>query len=70
MAERKRAPATSRLEWLMAAVGALIALGLLGFIGWEAVTGANGGPAVLVARTERVVPTAGGFVAERGRRRG
>ncbi|WP_129794213.1 hypothetical protein [Sphingosinicella sp. CPCC 101087] len=66
MADRKRPAATSLLEWLMAAVGALVALGLLGFIGWEAATGANEGPSVLVAQTERLVPAGDGFVAEVG----
>lgn len=64
MAGGKRPPATSALEWLVAGLGALIALALLGFIGWEALKGANDGPAILAVRAERIVPMPGGFVAE------
>ena len=64
MAEGKRPPATSPLEWLVAGLGALLALALLGFIGSEALSGANQGPAMLAVRAERIVPTPGGFVAE------
>jgi len=48
----------------MAVLGALIALGLLGFIGREALTGTNEGPAILAVRAERIIPAQGGFVAE------
>ena len=64
MAAKKPAPASCLLEWLMAALGALVALAMLGVIGWEALNGANDGPALLVARTVRTVPAGSGFVAE------
>ena len=64
MPARKRPPATSTLEWFMAGLGALIALALLGFIGWEAMSGANDGPAILAIRAERIAPSRGGFVTE------
>jgi uncharacterized protein (TIGR02588 family) len=64
MAQGKRPPATSALEWAMAALGALIALALLGFIGWEALSGVNQGPAILAVRAERILPSPDGFVAE------
>ena len=60
----KHPPAASALEWTMALLGALIALALLGFIGWEALSGANDGPAILAVRAERIVPAQGGFVTE------
>ena len=48
----------------MAVLGALTALALLGFIGREALSGANDGPAVLAVHAERFTPARGGFVTE------
>lgn len=64
MGQGRRRPATSPLEWFAAALGALIALGLLGVIGWEAAVGTNGGPPELAVRALRTVPAAHGFVVE------
>jgi uncharacterized protein (TIGR02588 family) len=60
----RRPPATSALEWIMAALGALAAIGLLGFIGHDALSGANRGPALLTVRAERAQAGPGGFVVD------
>ena len=58
----RRSPAVSPLEWFAAALGALIAIGLLALIGFEAATGPNGGPPDLVVEAERPVPVRAGHV--------
>ena len=55
---------TPALEWIAAAVGLVMTLGILGSMGWEAMTGGGGGPAAIEARVERIVPTSAGYVAE------
>ena len=64
MGQGRRPLATSPLEWIAAALGALIALSLLGVLGWEAAAGTNGGPPELTVRALRAVPAAHGFVVE------
>lgn len=64
MSKSTRSPATSPLEWAAGGLGAVIALALLGLIGWDAVTGPSAEPPALVVTARRVVPTPGGFVVE------
>lgn len=54
---------TPMLEWISAALGLLVTLVLLGFIGWQAWRGGDGLPAIEV-RAERILPAAGGWVVE------
>lgn len=58
------AAATPALEWIAAALGLLLTLGILGVIGWEAAAGGGDEPPAIEARVDRVVPTSGGFVLE------
>ena len=62
MAEKQ--PKNPALEWIAAAVGAAIAIGLIVVIGWDAVTGPVSAPPAIVVRAERIVPTRAGFVVE------
>ena len=64
MAVRKEAAAASPLEWAAAILGALIALGLLGLIAWDAATGPGRVPPALVVEPERVVRNGGGYVVQ------
>lgn len=64
MSASKRSAAGSPLEWIAAAAGALIAIALLGLIGWDAATGPPAEPPAIVVRPTRVVATPGGFVVE------
>ena len=52
------------LEWVAAAVGALITLALLGVIGWEAFTGSSQQPAAVSLAAGAVHSTEGGFVLQ------
>lgn len=61
---RKHAAAASPLEWAAGIFGALIAFGLLGLIGWDAVSGPAGEPPAIAVRAQRIVPTPAGFVVE------
>lgn len=55
---------TPLLEWISAAIGALITLALLGFIAFEAVSGPGNAPAAVGVRATAVHPTPGGYVVE------
>jgi uncharacterized protein (TIGR02588 family) len=55
---------TPLLEWVAAAIGGLLTLGLLGFIGWQALQGTGGEPAAVQVLAGQVTPFAGGFVVE------
>lgn len=64
MAKAKRKAAGSALEWVMAIAGGIIAVGLLGLIAWEAVSGGDQGPPLVELRLERVTSTSAGYVVE------
>ena len=51
------------LEWLVGGIGLVLTLGLVGFIGWEAVTGSNGTPPGIELRVEDVSAAGPGYVA-------
>lgn len=62
---RKAAQAeTPALEWIAAAIGLVLTLGILGLMGWEAMTVSEDRPPAIEARVERIVPTGAGYVAE------
>lgn len=54
---------TPWIERVAAALGAAIALGLVGVLGWEAIEGPGRAPAVSVA-VERITPAESGYVVE------
>lgn len=65
--KRKAKPAAARipmLEWIAAAIGLLLTLGMLGVIGLEAVRGDGSRPPAVEASVERITPTAAGYVVE------
>ena len=55
---------TPLLEWISAAVGLLITLGMLGFIGWQAWTGADEVPPMIEVSVRRITAVPGGHVVE------
>ncbi len=63
MARRGKTPEkTPALEWIAAGLGALVALVILGTIGWQAIT-ARGDPVpLLTASVEAITPTGSGHV--------
>lgn len=61
MAARKGTPL---LEWVAAVGGGAITLGLIGFIGYKAATGAESDPAAVTLRPISVHATPGGHVVE------
>ena len=63
MAENEQKHERTWLEWLSGAIGLLITLGLLGFIGWQALGSSHAPPALELEVTD-VAPAAGGFVVE------
>ena len=46
------------------AMGLVMTLGILGSMGWEAMTVSEDRPPAIEARVERIVPTSAGYVAE------
>ena len=56
---------TPVLEWISAAIGLVLTVAMLGFIGWQALSGAGGAttPALSV-QAGRIHPTAGGYLVE------
>lgn len=52
------------LEWSAALVGLIITLGLVGFIGWEALKAPDERPPAIEVAAERVSQVAGGHVVE------
>lgn len=65
MAKRRNGPASaSPLEWIAAAVGLALIVGLLAVIGWEAWRGEPGRTPEIEVRLVRIVASAGGFAVE------
>ncbi|MDP8994873.1 MAG: TIGR02588 family protein [Pseudomonadota bacterium] len=54
----------SPLEWIAGTLGLLIALAMLGVIGWEALSGSPQRPPEIVVQAERATRTAGGWVVD------
>ena len=52
------------VEWIAGAVGLVLTLALLGFIGWRVVTGDGHSPPELELRVERVVRAGDAYVAQ------
>ena len=52
------------VEWIAGAVGLVLTLALLGFIGWRALTGDGHSPPELELRVERVVRAGDAYVAQ------
>jgi uncharacterized protein (TIGR02588 family) len=52
------------IEWIAGAVGLVLTLALLGFIGWGALTHDRNSPPELELRVERVVRAGGAYVAQ------
>lgn len=66
----RQAERTPLLEWLAAGLGLILALGVLGFIGYHAIWGAESPPQVTV-EVQQVRPFEGGYLVEiRARNRG
>lgn len=55
---------TPLLEWIAAALGALITLALLGFIAWEGVAGSREAPAAVTLEATALHRTPGGYTVE------
>lgn len=55
---------TPLLEWVSAAIGALITLGLLGFIAWEGFAGSRAAPAAVTLEASALHRTPGGYTVE------
>ena len=63
MAQRgKTTEKTPALEWIAAGLGALVALLILGTIGWQAITGDDDPVPLLSASVESVTPAGAGHV--------
>ena len=56
--------ATPALEWFSAALGLLLTLAILGFIGREAIKGFSVTPPAIEVSVERITPIPAGFVVE------
>lgn len=52
------------LEWIAAALGLLLTLGMLGFIGWNALRDTGTSPPAIEVRVTGIVPAANGYVVE------
>ena len=66
----QREERTPLLEWLAAGLGLILALGVLGFVGYHAIWGADSPPRVTV-EVRQVRPFEGGYLVEiRARNRG
>ena len=52
------------LEWIAALLGLIITLGLIGFIGWEAINAPDESPPEIEIIAERVTRVTGGYVVE------
>ena len=63
MAGRGKAQRTPALEWIAAGLGALVALVILGTIGWQALAGRDDPVPSLAARVESVTRAGHGQVA-------
>ncbi|EYD78318.1 hypothetical protein Rumeso_00147 [Rubellimicrobium mesophilum DSM 19309] len=61
--ERAQGESTPLLEWVAGAIGAILTLALLGFLGWQAWTSPGDVPPEVTVRLEEVLPAGEGFVA-------
>jgi uncharacterized protein (TIGR02588 family) len=52
------------LEWIAAAIGLLLTLGVLSVVGWEAFRPGDDTPPLIEAKTVGVTPAPGGFVLQ------
>ena len=52
------------LEWIAVALGLAVTLGLLGFVGWQALSSSKEEPPRIVVETGKVHPYSGGWVVE------
>lgn len=62
--EREPDGRTPALEWISAALGLLITLAILAFIGWQALAGPDEVPPAIEVTVRQVVPLPGGYVVE------
>lgn len=60
---RKNGARSVGIEWIAGGLGLLLTLGLLGFLGWQAVTVDRQVPPQLDLRVESVAPAGAGYVA-------
>ena len=52
------------LEWVAAAIGLLLTLGIIGFIGWQAITGPDEAPPQISVEAGPLTPYGAGYVVE------
>jgi uncharacterized protein (TIGR02588 family) len=57
-------PAAPAIEWVAAAVGLLLTLGILGAMAWDAWVGGSGQVPSIEARVEQVIATPAGYVVK------
>jgi uncharacterized protein (TIGR02588 family) len=62
--DKRQDSGTPVLEWIAAAIGLILTLAMLGFIGWQAWKSTGEELPAIEVRIQRIVPAAGGFVAE------
>lgn len=55
---------TPVLEWISAAVGLVLTLAMLGFIGWQAWTSTGREPPAIELRIQQILPAGDGWVVE------
>ena len=52
------------LEWIAVSIGLVLTLGLVGFVGWQALSSSKQEPPRIVVETGKVHPYSGGWVVE------
>ncbi|MBA3486231.1 MAG: hypothetical protein H0T88_03405, partial [Lysobacter sp.] len=52
------------LEWVSAAVGLMLTLAMLGFLGWKAIKGTHEAPPAITIDTGEITPVGSGYVVE------
>lgn len=52
------------LEWVSAAVGLMLTLAMLGFLGWKAITGNHEAPPTITVDNGEITPVGSGYVVE------
>lgn len=57
-------PISAPLEWISAALGLLLAIAILGLIGWDALTGNGSGAPAVSVQVDRIARTSAGYVVE------
>lgn len=62
--DKRKDSGTPILEWISVAIGFVLTLAMLGFIGWQALTSTGEEPPAVEVRIERIAPAAGGWVVE------